>query len=296
MTGQEALRRGTIALRAARIEDPELEADLLLRHALRRDRVYLYLHLPEQLTDDQEAAFFKILRRRLEHRPTPYITGVREFYSTEFYVAPGVLIPRPETELLVEEALRLLRARSGRGLEPVFVDVGTGSGAIVVSVAKHCTGARCFGLDKSPSALQIAALNAKRPRLAGRVELLSSDLLDALPVQVDVIAANLPYVPTSVWETLPPEIQRYEPREALDGGRDGLDVIRRLIAQAPSKMRPDGALLLEVGLGQALSVLDLVAETFPGARRYTLPDFASIERVVGVDCGAGDLPPGAILR
>src|SRR6266571_2122314 len=132
MTGTEALRRAAIALRSAGVDDAEVEAGILLRHAQRRDRAFMYTYLPEELTAEQEAEFSDILRRRLERRPTPYLTGVREFYGIEFYVAPGVLIPRPETELLVDESLQRLKLRASSGRTPVFVDVGTGSGAIVV--------------------------------------------------------------------------------------------------------------------------------------------------------------------
>ena len=296
MTGRDALRRGIVALRAAGIEDPELEADLLLRHALQQDRVYLFTHLPDDLSPEQETAFLDVLSRRLQHRPTAYLTGVREFYGMDFYVAPGVLIPRPETELLVELSLRLLRARAGIGRTPVFVDVGAGSGAVVLAVAKHEPRARCLGVDRSRDALAVAALNAKRPRLAGRVEFLLGDLLTALPEPADVIVANLPYIPTAVWETLPPEIRDNEPRGALDGGNDGLDLIRRLVAQAPAALRPDGALALEVGAGQSDAVLALLAEAFPEGRSFVLRDLAGIERVVAHDLGKADLPPGAILR
>ena len=285
-----------VALRAAGIEDAPLEAGLLLRHTLHQDRAYLYAHLPDELSDEQEAAFFHIVRRRLQRRPTAYLIGVKEFYGIEFYVAPGVLIPRPETELLVEESLRLLRARLSRKPALVFADIGTGSGAIVLAVAKHEARARCYGLDRSPAALAVANLNARRPKLAGRVEFLAGDLLTPLPELADVIAANLPYVPTSVWETLPPEIRDHEPREALDGGEDGLDQIRRLIAQAPARLDPDGALALEVGAGQADAVLNLLAGAFPSGRCYILADLSGIERVVAVDAGGGDLPRGAILR
>jgi release factor glutamine methyltransferase len=285
MTGQEALRRGVIALRAANIDDAEAEAGILLRHALGQDRVFMYLHLPDELPPDQEAAFFELLRRRIEHRPTAYLTGTREFYGIEFYVAPGVLIPRPETELVVEESLRLLRARAAGGRTPVFVDAGTGSGAIVIAVARNWPNARYIGTDISAAALQVAALNAKRPRLAGRIELLQGDLLEPVPGDVDVIAANLPYIPTEVWHTLSPEIRDHEPRLALDGGEDGLATIRRLIWSAPSHLTSDGALVLEVGDGQAPAVLDLLAERFPACRRYTRQDLAGIDRIVAVDCG-----------
>jgi release factor glutamine methyltransferase len=296
MTGQEALRRGATILRTAGIEDPELESSLLLRHALQRDRVFYYVHLPEALTAAQEEAFLELVRRRSQHRPAAYLTGVREFYGIEFYVAPGVLIPRPETELLVEQSLRLLRARSSPDRPPVFVDVGTGSGAVVVAVAKASPNVRCFGFDRSTAALQIAALNAKRPGVAGRIELLLGDLLSPLPCRADVIAANLPYIPTLLWQGLPLEIRDHEPREALDGGPDGLDAIRRLISATPDRLVPAGALLLEVGAGQAGAVLALLRDALPDAQHYAVPDLAGIPRVVVADRGAGQVPGNALVR
>lgn len=296
MTGREALQRGTVALRAAGIESPEFESDLLLRHALRQNRAYLYAHLPEALTPEQERTFFQVLRCRLQHRPTAYITGVREFYGLELYVAPGVLIPRPETELLVDESIRLLRGRLATGVAPVFVDVGTGSGAIALAVASHLPQAVCIGIDRSPAALAVAQFNAKRPRLAGRVEFVQGDLLRPLRAPADVIAANLPYIPTAAWAALPPEIRDHEPREALDGGSDGLDVVRSLILAAPSHLRRGGALLLEIGAGQAEDVLHLLADAFPAGRRYSLRDLAGIERAVAVTCGDDSLPRGALVR
>jgi release factor glutamine methyltransferase len=295
-TGSEALRRATVALRVAGIDDPEAEAGVLLRHAQRRDRAYMYAHLPEDLTEEEEAVFERVLRRRLQHCPASYLTGVREFYGIEFYVAPGVLIPRPETELLVEESLRVLRARSTSDRELNFIDVGTGSGAVVVSVAKNWANARYFGTDISAAALQVATLNAKRPRLAGRIELLHGDLLQPVPVQPDVVAANLPYVPTDVWFELPPEIREHEPRQALDGGTDGLDQIRRLIDAASGRLAEDGVLLLEVGDGEAAAVLELLATAFPTWRCYALRDLAGIERVVAADGLRGDLPGTPPLR
>lgn len=296
MTGQEALRRGVAALRAVGIEEPQHDAELLLRHALRQDRAFLYLHLPDELTDEQEAIFLRILRQRLERRPAAYLTGIKEFYGIDFYVAPGVLIPRPETELLVDESCRLLRARAVPGRAPIFVDVGVGCGAIALAVARETPNARCIAIDRSPAALAIAALNARRPQLAGRVELRQGDLLQPLIEPADVIAANLPYIPTALWTTLPPEIREHEPREALDGGEDGLEPIRRLIAQAPARLQPHGALLLEVGAGQAAAVDELLQQAFPLGRRYVIPDLAGIDRVAAVDLAAGDLPPRARLR
>jgi release factor glutamine methyltransferase len=284
MTGTEALQRTATALRGAGIDDPEAEAGILLRHAQHRDRAYMYAHLPEELSADQELELLHALERRMQHWPTAYLTGVREFYGIEFYVAPGVLIPRPETELLVEESLRQLRVRAG-GRIPVYADVGTGSGAVVVSVAKEWPNATYFAVDISEAALQIAALNAKRPRLAGRIQFLHGDLLQPIPLQPDVVAANLPYIPTELVERLPSEIRDHEPRIALDGGTSGIQMILRLIDSAKSRLANDGALLMEVGAGQANAVLTAAASAFPDWHCYSVRDLAGIERMVVADGG-----------
>jgi release factor glutamine methyltransferase len=276
-TGAAALRRAATALRVAGIDDAELEAEALLRHALGRDRAYLYLHLPDTLTPDQQRAFAELLRQRLARRPAAYITGHRAFYDIDLHVAPGVLIPRPETELLVDESLRLLRERDG-GERLRFVDVGTGSGAVALAVAKHAPAAEVLAVDSSRAALAIAGFNAKRLRLAGRVRFLEGDLLSPVPGPVDVVAANLPYIPTSVCETLQPEVRDHEPRLALDGGSDGLDCIRRLLAQLGGRVRPGGACTLEIGWDQAEAVR-AAARELAGADATILPDVAGHDRI-----------------
>jgi release factor glutamine methyltransferase len=248
------------------------------------------------LTDEETRAFQDLIARRCERRPTAYLTGTREFYGIELYVAPGVLIPRPETELLVEESLRFLRLRASENEPPVFVDVGTGSGAVVLAVAKNWSRARYLAIDNSQAALEIATLNAKRPKLAGRIEFLRGDLVESLPVNADVMAANLPYVRSSDLETLPPEIARYEPRQALDGGEDGLAVIRRLIGLAPSRLSERGVLLLEIGDGQYDAVADLLRDALPASTCYGLADLSGIVRVVVADRARAEVPERAVVR
>lgn len=276
-TGAALLRRAAAALRAAGIVDAELEAEALLRHALGRDRAYLYLHLPEELPEEQQRAFAGLLRQRLAHRPAAYITGHRAFYDIDLHVAPGVLIPRPETEQLVDEALRLLRERAGREWLR-FVDVGTGSGALALAVAKHAPAVEVIAVDRSRAALEIAAFNAKRLRLAGRVRFLEGDLLSPVRGLVDVVAANLPYVPTAVCETLLPEVRDHEPRLALDGGPDGLDCIRRLLGQIPGRLTAGGACALEIGWDQGEAVRR-AANELVGVEALILKDLAGHDRV-----------------
>jgi release factor glutamine methyltransferase len=261
------------------IDDPEIEAEVLLRHVLQLDRTYLFLRLPDELTDDQTAEYQRLIAKRVAHTPTAYLTERREFYSMSFAVGPGVLIPRPETEHVVETVLEAGREVLCRRDRVTCVDVGTGSGAIALTVAKHLPAARVLGTDLSPGALAIATLNAKRLRLAGRVTLLQGDLLDPIDEPVDIIAANLPYIPTDVWAALPPEIREHEPRTALDGGEDGLRIIDRLLAAVPRHLQPGGVVILEIAFDQADALRRLVDERLPGASSEIRKDLAGHDRV-----------------
>jgi release factor glutamine methyltransferase len=277
------LRGATQELQAAGIEDASLEAEVLLRHTLRLDRARLYARLQEGLSTADEAAFRSLLARRLAHEPTAYIVEHREFYGLDFEMAPAALIPRPETELLVDESLARLRERPGPGDGPLVVDVGTGSGAIAVALAVHLPLATLLAVDLSREALSLAARNARRHGVEGRVSLLQTDLLAPLALPADVIVANLPYVRTADWEALPPEIREHEPRLALDGGPEGLREIGRLLEQAPPCLAPGGSLLVEVGPPQAAPALEMARRCFPDACARVLPDGAGLERVLAVD-------------
>ncbi|HLZ69086.1 MAG TPA: peptide chain release factor N(5)-glutamine methyltransferase [Dehalococcoidia bacterium] len=274
------MQRAVVQLRAAGIEEPRLEAELLLRHVLGLDKTCFYLRLPEALGAEQYDRFIDLLDQRLKRRPLAYITGHREFYDLDLHVAPGVLIPRPETELLVERCLAIGRRLVGE--RPVtFVDVGTGSGAIALAVAKHLPQIEVLATDDSPAALAVAAYNARRLRLAARVRFVQGDLLAPVPCRVDLIAANLPYIPTAVLATLAPEVRDHEPRTALDGGADGLDQIRRLIGQLPGRLRAGGAALLEIDPGQAEAVTELAAQI--GAAATIEPDLAGRSRLAVIE-------------
>lgn len=279
MTITEALRRGAATLRAADIEDASIEAEVLLRHALGLSRAHLLARLPDTLPPEIEHRYVTLLRRRARHVPTAYLTGMRAFYDLDLAVAPGVLIPRPETEHIVETALRLGRELLDQKERGTLVDVGTGSGAIALAVAKHLPALRVLATDCSPAALTIAALNARRLRLAGRVTFLLGDLLEPVQEPVDLITANLPYIPTDVIPTLAPEVRDHEPHTALDGGPDGLRLIARLLAQASCTLASDGVIVLEIGQDQREGVQALVQETLPGASVTIAPDLAGRDRV-----------------
>jgi len=275
----QALHEATEALQAAGIEDARLEAEVLLRHTLHLDRAHLYARLQEALSPADQAAFHSLLARRLAREPTAYIVGQREFYGLDLETTPAALIPRPETELLVEEAL----ARARRFERPLIVDVGTGNGAIAVALAVHLPQAVLVAIDLSREALALAVRNARRHGAEGRIIFLQADLLAPLAQPADLIVANLPYVSSGDWEALPPEIREHEPRAALDGGPDGLREIERLLGQAPSCLRPGGSLLVELGPLQAAPALALARRCFPGAAARILPDAAGLDRLLAVD-------------
>ncbi|HEX8116140.1 MAG TPA: peptide chain release factor N(5)-glutamine methyltransferase [Pyrinomonadaceae bacterium] len=260
LTIAEALREAAGELSAAGIPEPRREAATLLSYALGRDRAFLVTHSDDLLKGADASDFRACVERRAAGEPFQYIAGRQEFYSLEFEVTPDVLIPRPETELLVEEALELLKGVEG----PLLCDVGTGSGCIAVTLLHERVDARGFALDISDAALAVAARNAARHGVAERLRLLVSDCFDALRsdahegVRFDLIASNPPYVAESDLEGLQKEVREHEPRVALTPGGDGLSVIRRLITQAPHFLKPGGHLLLEIGFNQHERVAALI--------------------------------------
>jgi release factor glutamine methyltransferase len=275
MTVGEALQAARLRLRDAGVDDAEVEAEVLLRHALGVDRVRLYARLRENIDEERHAAFERLVERRLAHEPTAYIAGHREFYGIDLEVTPDALIPRPETELLIDEALRM--APDG----PCAVaDVGTGCGAIAVALATLLPRATVCAIDDSERALALAARNVERLGLASRVRLLHGDLLEPLPEPVDLIVANLPYVKTSDWEKLPPEIHDHEPREALDGGPDGTATLERLLRAAPRHLRAGGTLLAEIGWDEGERLAAVGRESFPRTRIEVKKDLAGLDRIL----------------
>ena len=268
--------RGLLAGRGT--ADGALEAEVLLRHALSLDRARLYASLQDEAEAPEVDLFNGLLERRLDREPLPYITAHREFYGLEFAVDSRVLIPRPDTEVLVEKALEMLEARPA-GESPVLVDVGTGCGAIAVALARHLPSARIYATDISEDALEVAWSNCLAHSVEERVRLLEGDLLEPLPEAVDLIVANLPYVRKGDFQDVQRELL-FEPRLALDGGPDGLDPIRRLLEQAPGALREDGAVILEIDPRQADAVTKLARRAFPGAQVSIARDLAGLDRAV----------------
>jgi release factor glutamine methyltransferase len=229
-------------------ESPRLEAEVLLAHARGCKRIELYTSFSDPAPDELRTKFRELVRRRAEGAPVAYLVGHREFYSLDFLVTPDVLIPRPETELIVLTALETIKARGAQPSGIRVADVGTGSGVIAITIARQSPQARVTALDVSPAALGIARQNADRLGVSDRVELVESDLLAALPreARFDVIASNPPYVSTAEFAELARDVKAYEPELALLAGPTGTSVIERLVPQAAEQLSPGGSLLLEI--------------------------------------------------
>jgi release factor glutamine methyltransferase len=260
LTIAEALREASTALRVAGLAEPRREAGSLLSHVVGRDSAFLITHADETLDGGARDSFRAAVARRAAGEPFQYIAGRQEFYGLEFEVTPDVLIPRPETELLVETALELLRGAEA----PLLCDVGTGSGCVAVALLHARADARGLALDVSPPALAVAARNAARHGVGGRLQFIVSDCFDALGAgahegaRFDLVASNPPYVVEADVEGLQREVREHEPRVALTPGGDGLSLIRRLVAESPRFLKPGGHLVMEIGFGQREQVAALV--------------------------------------
>jgi release factor glutamine methyltransferase len=256
---RQLLFEATRLLQAEELDTPRLDAEVLLGHVLGLTRAQVHAYPDRRLDAAEMDSYCELIERRRQHEPVAYIIGHKEFYGLDFYVDRRVLIPRPETESLVEKGLEIGQ-RASRPL--IIADVGTGSGAIAISLAVHLPQALIYALDASSEALEVAALNCRLHGLEGRIHLLQGDMLSPLSEPVDLIVANLPYVSWAEWEQLPRTITAYEPRFALDGGSDGLDAIRRLLTQARFHLKPQATILLEIGATQRAAVTDLARYFF----------------------------------
>lgn len=283
LRADEALAWARAQCAAAPDAEP-LDAAILLALVLDLPRTALLAYPETPLSAEQRARFAALVARRAAGEPVAYLTGRRAFYDREFLVTPDVLIPRPETEHLIEAALNWARERADRGAGLRVVDVGTGSGAIAVTLAAHLPDASLHAIDCSPAALEVARRNADRAGVAGRIAFHQGDLLRPLleaGERMDLIAANLPYIPSADLDTL--DVARYEPRLALDGGPDGLDAIRRLLEQATDALAASGLALLEIGAGQGARAAALAENAFPGAAIAVLADYAGHDRLLRVE-------------
>jgi len=272
----EALRRASQALDRAGVAEARREASSLLSHLLGKDRTFLISHAEQQLSDSDVRKLADAIVRRAAGEPSQYITGVQDFYGRSFRVTRDVLIPRPETELLIEAALELMKANAS------ICDVGTGSGCIAVTLLCERADARAVALDVSEAALRIARENAREQSVEDRIELMVSDCfdgLDATKQQFDLIVTNPPYVAAAALPGLQREVRDYEPLVALSPGSDGLSVIRRLLTDAAAFIRGHGHLVMEIGFDQGETVSALVDPAL-WTLKHILPDLQGIPRIV----------------
>jgi release factor glutamine methyltransferase len=259
-------------------DSARLDAGVLLSHILKRPRTWVVAHPETTLDAKERSGFERSLKDAAAGTPLPYLVGHQEFFGLDFYVDRAVLIPRPETELLVELALKWFTEHPD---QRVAADIGTGSGCIAVSLAANLPDVIVYAGDISEMALKVAEKNVRHHRVGNRVHLACGDLADVLPQPVDVLCANLPYIPSAALEEL--VIARYEPHQALDGGADGLVFIRRLLEQAPGWVKPGGLILLEIQIGQGPAVIRLAHEDIRATAIQCHPDLAGVDRVVSID-------------
>jgi len=285
-TIRDALEQGTAALTlVGQTPKPRLDAQVLLSHVLDVERSTLYTYPERLLTAQQEQQFSQLIERRKLGEPIAYLTGHKEFFGLDFLVDRRVLIPRPETELLVEAALSIIHERLAGARVPVVADIGTGSGIIPITLAvQEPRLPYLYGSDISGDALAVARLNCQRHAVEQRIRLLQGDLLAPLPEPIDLLTANLPYVGTDEMEVLTPEVHAYEPHLALFSGHQGLDAMRRFFteAQQPGKLKPGAILLLEIGYQQRELLSDLLPELWPHATVTFTKDYAGWDRLLQV--------------
>mgnify|MGYP003327142378 FL=1 len=267
-------------LEAAGIPDARLEAEVLVMNVMRMARQSIFAEQETEVSSQQQETLGALLARRYKREPLAYILGMREFYGINVVLTPAVLIPRPETEGLVEHAL-FIAMMGMESRELTIADVGTGSGAIAINLAIHLPAAKIFAVDVTDAVLDVAAYNIRTHGVGDRITLGIGDLLDAVPEPVDLIIANLPYIPSDRIATLQPEVQQ-EPVLALDGGPDGLDLIRRLLIQAEDKLKPTGIILLEMDPEQIPLVQCLVKHHFPEGTSSVEADLAGMDRVLTI--------------
>jgi release factor glutamine methyltransferase len=285
-TIQEILNVTTEFLKQKGIESSRLCSEVLLSHQLKKSRVKLYLEFDRPLSEREIALYRALVKRRLKREPLQYITGHQEFWSLDFLVSPAVLVPRPETEILVEEALRLEQGNllpGSAGGQLTILDLGTGTGAIAVSLAKEIESAALWASDISSEALAVARENAKHHNVSDRITFCQGDLWQAFansPLTFDMIISNPPYIPSEAFHTLPPEVCSYEPRIALDGHEKGMYFIERIIAEGENYLKPGGWLLIEMDPGQTEQALELIDATQCFGYKARLMDYRRKYRMI----------------
>jgi release factor glutamine methyltransferase len=275
-----ALRQSAIErLTAAEVDEPRLAAEVVLAHALEVSRTQLLTRADESLTPDQLIRAQRDLDRLAQGEPLAYVVGHREFYDIDLLTDARALIPRPETECLIEHALKALADHPA----PLIADVGTGCGAIAVTLAKHLPRARVIATDLSADALVLAQENAQRIGVADRIEFRAGSLLEPITESLDLLAANLPYIDDKDWPYLAKTIRGHEPKMAFIGGPDGLDLVRGLLRDAPRVTHLDSVILLEIGAYQGDAVTEIARQHFPRAYLEIEQDYAGLDRLVVIE-------------
>jgi len=266
------------------IDSPRLTAEILLAHKLNVDRITLYLNFDQPLTENELSGYRKLIKRRLQREPLQYIVGVQEFWSLEFAVTPQVLIPRPETELLVEQTIERLKAvPAEENKTPTILDLGTGCGVIAISLAKAVQQAKIWATDISAEAMKLACLNAEKHGVSDRITFIQGNLWEPLLDQgltFDHILSNPPYIAPEEFKNLSPEVRDYEPRLALDGHKDGMTYIQKIILEAPVFMKPGGWIMLEMAPHQTEKALGLIGEIENYGEKARIRDYSRQYRVV----------------
>jgi len=272
-------------LKEKEIDSPRLTAEILLSHQLNTDRVNLYLNFDKPLTENEISGYRSLIKRRLLHEPVQYITGTQEFWSLDFMVDPQVIIPRPESELLVEQAIKRIGTDSIQEKPPKILDLGTGSGVLAVSIAKEVPQARIWATDLSDGALSIARRNAEKHGVAERITFICGDLwepFENLDVTFDMIITNPPYVASEEYDDLAPEVRNYEPRLALDGHEGGMYFIDKILHQGLEYLSPGGWLIMEMSPDQTGKALQLAEHISGYGEKSRIKDYSHAYRVVMV--------------
>ncbi|MBI4726907.1 peptide chain release factor N(5)-glutamine methyltransferase [candidate division TA06 bacterium] len=274
MTIGQMLQWGSAALRQKDMESPELESEILLSFVLNCGRDQLFLRNSMHVSKALELKFKRAVAQRQARKPWQYITGEAEFYGLKIKVNKNVLIPRPETELLVEAVIKRFKPEWS-----TVLDIGAGSGAIPIALASNIPNARIWASEISSGAKALAARNAEFHRLSGRVKIIMADLFPVLKQKYDCIVSNPPYIPAGQLKLLQPEVSLYEPWQALDGGREGLKFYRIISKKLKSYLNPGGLLALEIGQGQGPKVREILKASNPGLKIEIIKDYSNIQRI-----------------
>jgi release factor glutamine methyltransferase len=284
VTANEALRKYTSILLQHGLDEAVDEAKVLLCNVLGLSSAQLFAQPDRAVSDEEADRLNGLIEKRISGVPVAYLINYREFYGIGLYIDSRVLIPRSETEVLVEEAIGFHRrwARQHNGVMKI-ADVGTGSGAIALALAANIPDSLVYAIDISEDALKVAGTNVKNHKLEDRIKLVQGNLLQKISGKVDMIVANLPYIKEAEVPLLPVEISKYEPRQALDGGIPGTEVIRKLIEQSAGRVNEGGVILIEIGMGQEDEISKIIAGALPGAQIKLVKDLAGINRVMKIE-------------